>query len=1139
MPCALLKLVNTLLDFSRIEAGRIQASYEPTDIATLTCEIASSFRSLVERAGLTFTLDCPPLAEPVFVDREMWEKILLNLVSNAFKFTFEGEVCVRVEADSRVARLVVRDSGTGIDAKHLPHIFERFYRVEGARGRTYEGTGIGLALVHELATLHGGDVSVESEVGKGTTFTVTVPLGSAHLPPEGIRATRTLASTAVGATTFVEEAAGWIDETWQEPADAAFAETARDDGTRSMRLLVADDNADMRAYLARLLRPLGAVELVSDGQEALEAVRRRVPDVVVSDVMMPGLDGFGLVRALREDPRTTTLPIVLLSARAGEESRVEGASLGADDYVVKPFSARELVARVGAQLQLARQRREHAAALRESDERFRRIARTGRIGLFEWNSSRNTSFWSPEHYDILGFEPGAPVSWERWLEGVHPADRQRVTDNAAGLLERARAAGQVRGHEDEYRFVRPDGSVAWIASDVSVDMVDGEAVVRGAIRDISERKEAEGELRESEARLGLTLRASGVGTFEVDVTTGVGRWNAVEYELLGLEPGDAPPNPETFFRYVHPHDEVELRARWEEATRTGRFDAEFRVVRADGQERWLAGKGQFAFAETGDPGGTGRRPLRFLGVNFDITDRKRAEEALQESQRVHRSIGESIDYGVWICAPDGRNLYASESFLKLVGITQEQCSNFGWGNVLHPDDAERTIAAWKECVSTEGRWDIEHRFRGVDGNWHPILARGVPVRNEKGEITCWAGINLDIGALKDAEQALRVSEQETRSLNDRLVESDRRKDEFIAVLSHELRNPLAPIRYALPLLSEERLGEGGTRAVAVIDRQVAHLTRLVDDLLDVSRITAGKIELRPERVTLSAVLSAAVEAASPAIAVAQHSLEVSIPDAPIWLSVDAARVSQAVTNLLNNSAKYTPKGGRIRLVATADEGHAVIRVLDNGVGIAADNLPAVFEMFHQGSGGRRSQGGLGVGLALTKRLVELQGGTVEAHSAGEKKGAEFMIRLPLAVTARPAVQRQAPAPSGTRTCLRVLVVDDNVDFVDILALVLETDGHQVRKAFDGPSAVSAALEFQPHVILLDVGMPGMSGMEVASQLRRHGELAGARIVALTGWGQAEDRRRTAEAGFDEHLTKPADPRQIQRILDKVAQSLKE
>jgi len=282
-------------------------------------------------------------------------------------------------------------------------------------------------------------------------------------------------------------------------------------------------------------------------------------------------------------------------------------------------------------------------------------------------------------------------------------------------------------------------------------------------------------------------------------------------------------------------------------------------------------------------------------------------------------------------------------------------------------------------------------------------------------------------------------------------------------------------------------------------------------------------------------VSTAVEAASPAIAAARHSLEIAVPDHPIWLHVDPARISQALTNLLNNSAKYTPQGGRIRLEAAADEASVTIRVIDNGIGLDREALATVFEMFRQAGDRNGTEGGLGIGLTLARQLVEMHGGSIEAHSEGEGQGAEFAIRLPLAATTAPRKEQQpSPASDGQPARLKVLVVDDNADLVEMLSMVVEAAGHHVRKAFDGRSGISAALEYQPDLILLDVGMPDMHGTEVAKELRRHREVAGARIVALTGWGQAEDRQRTADAGFDDHLTKPADPGQIQRILEEVA-----
>ncbi len=415
----LLKLVNTLLDFSRVEAGRIEASYQPTDLSALTADLAANFRSACERAGLDLVIDCPPLEEPVFVDSDMWEKIVLNLLSNAFKFTFRGgiEVTVRRADEIRLpsspreggglhppygahAALTVRDTGAGIPANELTRIFERFRRIEGQKSRSHEGSGIGLALVQELVKLHGGEISAASDgEGRGAAFTVRIPLGKDHLPKERIGAARGRASTAVRAEAFVEEALRWLPETSSpaaagevsaEPTEGGGAQcpnshapsgprlTARPTSPahageeKQARILFADDNADMRDYVRRLLGDRWRVDVTADGEAALAAVRRDPPDLLLTDAMMPGLDGFALLNAVRGDAALADLPVIILSARAGEEAKIEGLEAGADDYIVKPFAAKELEARVAAALELARVRRESVERIRESDARERR-----------------------------------------------------------------------------------------------------------------------------------------------------------------------------------------------------------------------------------------------------------------------------------------------------------------------------------------------------------------------------------------------------------------------------------------------------------------------------------------------------------------------------------------------------------------------------------------------------------------------------------------------------------------------------------------------------------------------------------------------------------------------------------------------
>ncbi|HJT07100.1 MAG TPA: ATP-binding protein [Stellaceae bacterium] len=407
----LLKLVNTLLDFSRIEAGRVQAAYEAVDLSAYTMELASTFRSAMERAGLRYVVDTASLPAPAYVDRDMWEKIVLNLISNAFKYTLEGEVTVMLRAatDGSAAQLTVSDTGVGVPAQEVPRLFERFHRVEGQRGRTQEGTGIGLALVQELAKLHGGSVTAASTLGRGTSFTVSIPLGKAHLPADRIGAARTAPSTGVRADAFVGEALRWlpggdaseftIDKELLGPGSAA--------GPEHSFVLLADDNVDMRDYVRRLLAPRYDVEAVADGQAALEAARKRRPDLVLTDVMMPRLDGFGLLRGLRGDADLRDVPVVLLSARAGEEAKVEGLEAGADDYLTKPFSARELLARVSTNLELARARRRAADILREETRRLETLNRTGAALAAELNLDRLVQMVTDAAVELTGAKFGA------------------------------------------------------------------------------------------------------------------------------------------------------------------------------------------------------------------------------------------------------------------------------------------------------------------------------------------------------------------------------------------------------------------------------------------------------------------------------------------------------------------------------------------------------------------------------------------------------------------------------------------------------------------------------------------------------------------------------------------------------------
>jgi len=848
----LLRLVNTLLDFARIEAGRAQASYQPTDLCVLTAELASNFRSACERVGISLVVNCPQLPEPIYVDREMWEKIVLNLLSNAFKFTFEGEIAIRIRDAGSGIDLAVSDTGTGIPPDELPRMFERFHRVENARGRSHEGSGIGLALVSELVKLHGGSIAVDSALGQGTTFLVRIPKGTAHLPAERLRASTASAAAASprGAEAYVAEALEWLPDVPQTLAP-------RQD---LPRVLLADDNADLREYARRLLSEQYQVHVVADGQAAFEAARELRPDLIISDVMMPRLDGFGLIREVRADPQLRATPIILLSARAGEESRIEGLDRGADDYLVKPFSARELLVRAGT-----------------------------------------------------------------------------------------------------------------------------------LIRSAELRRRAE----EARAQFETLLNAAPLGVMLVDEDFRIAAVNPIALPLIG------------------------------ESDLIGRdFDSLLRTVWSSADAEEITRRFRHTL-QTGEP---------HVVPEF-------------VARRKDRQVMEYYEWQVSrIPLPDGRS-----------------------GVVCYFRDISRTI-----------------------------LAR----------------------------EALR--------------EADSRKDEFLATLSHELRNPLAPLRSSLEVI--KRVASAPPNAAAaleIMDRQMSHLVRLVDDLLEVSRITRGQVELRREQVRLDAAIHGAIETSEPVIRAGNHRLIVSFPDEPLLLDADPVRLAQIFGNLLNNAAKYSEKGGRIEITARRDGEEALVTIRDSGDGIAPEQVPKLFEIFTRGErSARRNQSGLGIGLALVRRLTEMHGGRVEASSEGVGKGSTFSVRLPLNVRQAAAPKARGREHSSIEE-LSVLVVDDNKDAAESLAMLLRTAGAEVRVAHDGPTALEEFERCESHVVLLDIGMPDMDGCEVARRLREISRPDRVALVALTGWGQDEDRRRVREAGFDHHLVKPVDLASLQALLTSLARAQSE
>lgn len=850
----LLKMVNALLDFSRIEAGRMEATYLPTALDTFTTGLASMFESAVNRLELEYRIQIDSLGEPIYVDPTMWEKIVLNLISNALKFTFEGYIEVRLTLQDDKVVFSVEDSGSGIPADQLPHLFKRFHRVEGARSRTHEGSGIGLALVQDLVALHGGTVSVQSELEEGTTFTVSIPRGTSHLPFDRVQESEQLdLPSSRDIRAYVDEALLFTDDD-RESEDPASTEQDLP------VVLLAEDNADMRDYIGKVLAGRLQVRTASDGLKAWNAIQERQPDLLLTDVMMPGMNGFELLQAVRSQDSYQALPVIMLSARAGEEARAEGLEAGADDYLVKPFSARELLARVEGNLALGRVRR--------------------------------TLFRERSAYALVFQQAPIPIA-------------------------------VLRGQNLIFELANP----AY------------EAVVGRS------------------AFVGKTLMEA-----------------LPELEGQGFE--------ELLLQVMHSGREHVAN------------EAPVRLARGP--------KGEF-------------------------------EQA----------------YFTYIYAP---------------------------------------------------------------------LIDGDPLQEPR--VVCIAN---DVTAQVNARSVTERLASEAQAAN-------RAKDEFLAMLGHELRNPLSPILTAIELL---RMRGRSTRELDILQRQVGNLVRLVDDLLDVSRIAQGKVSLDKQVTEIFPLILSALETASPLFEERGQVVVSEVPRQGLAVYVDPGRIVQVVSNLLTNAAKYSGAGTTVKVVASAVDSSVQLVVEDQGAGIEQEMLDRVFELFTQRSQTiDRSLGGLGLGLSIVKSMVSLHGGSVRAESEGLGKGSRFVVELPAAPTALSTAsgseKSSTESSAGIPGLMNILIVDDNRDAARTLALVLEARGHTVRTAHDGPSALKIVADFPADVAFLDIGLPVMNGYELAGKMREMSPST--HLVAVTGYGQEEDRRRSKEAGFSHHLVKPVAMDEIRQFL---------
>ncbi|MCF3570017.1 response regulator [Planktothrix agardhii 1806] len=1031
----LLKLVNTLVDFSSIEAERIQAVYEPTDLATLTIELVSMFRSSIERAGIHLIIDCPPLPEPVYIDREVWEKIVMNLFSNALKFTFKSEIILSLRWVTNGIELEVQDTGI-TTATYLDEV-------------------------------------------KSWSAETNVVVQVQQMPPP------------------------------QLPLP---------------QILLVDDNPDLCNYIQRLLSQKYQIKSVNSGLAALESIREQKPDLVITDVIMPELNGLELLQILRHDPDTQRIPIILLSARAEENARIEGLEAKADDYLIKPFSARELLARVQSILEMTQLRQE--ATIREQ-ELINTKARVTDI-----LESITDGFLSLDHQWRLTYVNGASERLSgKTREELLGGNFWDIYSHLMGFEgeEKLRQVIQTQVADNFETCLAQDN--LWY----EVHVYPYEKGLAIYWRDITKRKQAEITLLKSEERLRVALKSAPITLFNQDQAL---RYTWVHNPTLNQSDQEIIDN--TDFELFPEAGVARLTQLKRRVLETGIGTREEVPIFADGQ--------QYCFDLTIEPLHNPNHEI--IGITcaaVDISDYKRIELALRQSEAQARArteelktFMETVPAAVWIahdpqCHQMTANWAAHELVQlasgSLVTATPEDGSYpFEFKIQRQGQDIPPEDLPMQQAGRTGENIESEFEFVFENGEVRYIYGRAVPLRDEAGEIRGVIGAFLDVSDRKRVEQEreqLLIREQAAR---EQAEMTNRIKDEFLTVLSHELRSPLNPILGWTKLLQTRKFDSQGTaQALETIERNAKLQTQLIEDLLDISRMLRGNMVLHKQPVNLITIITSVIETFK--LAAEAKGIQVRFEIAQnsgfssllIYVLGDETRLQQIIWNLLSNGIKFTTPGGIVEIYLKSGEDHVQIQVKDTGIGINPQFLPYVFDYFRQQDGtNTRKFGGLGLGLAIVRHLTELHGGTVSANSLGENLGAAFSVQLPLMKSVETchgtSVQPQNPEINSINlTGLRVLAIDDQAETRTLIGSILTQAGAQVKMASSAQEALLMIQEFSPDVLVSDIAMPDMEVYIFRDEVRNTSSIP---VIGLTTNPEETNASLTRDTRFQIHLAKP-------------------
>jgi PAS domain S-box-containing protein len=974
------KLVNTLLEFSRIEAGRMEAHFQLVDIAALTADFVSTFRSAVEKVGMELQMECAEITDSVYVDVDMWEKIVLNLVSNAFKYSHQGKIIVKVEQLDTDVEISVSDTGIGIAPDQLDKLFDRFQRVENSGGRSHEGSGIGLALVRELVKLHQGTIQAASEPGKGSVFTVSIPTGKSHLPPEKVSEGPFMATNA-NSVAYKHEADQWAfdkPDSLKQTLSGQILQLVQGD-SKKYHVLLADDNPDMRDYLERLLSEMFVVTTARDGEDAYNKMVQHKPDILVSDIMMPKLDGFGLLEKVRQHPDLRVTPVIFLSAQAGEEAKVDGLNAGADDYLVKPFSSKELLVRVSNLIRINQVRR-------QTEQQF--------YQLFLQAPALINTFKGPDHVYELFHPRNKEIFGNVDFTGMKLADAlpNMEEQGIIGLLDKVYHEGiTVEQHERLVTFVSSNGKKEErYLNFIYQPWYDLKNNIQGVLNfaiDVTTQVLAQKSIEKSEQNLKAIITQAPVpmcifrgADFVVDVA------NAKMLEFWGKSSGDVISKPVfeglpeasgqgfeellmNVFSTGKAYSALEMPVM---LPRNGSIElvyVNFVYEALRESDGWISG---------------------VMAVAIEVTEQVIARKEMEAAEEKARLAIESAELGTYHIDMASGEATTSERFNLIWGTPPGS----SWEELLariHPDDHDLRSDAQREAA-VSGQLHYEARILWTDQTVHWVRVNGRVLFGTQGTPSYILGVIQDISEQKRFASELRSQVQQRTQ---QLSRSNQDLQQFAHVASHDLKEPVRKIKVFSGRLEKEFAGQLPEKArtfISKIQGAADRMNLMIEGVLTYSSMNAN--EQPVQSVNIEKIIAEIQEDME--ILIAEKQAVISVLNVPV---VEGATVLiyQLFYNLINNALKFSKAGEPVLISISADadptdQNFTRIVVSDNGIGFKQESAQKVFETFIRLNAKDEFEG-TGLGLSLCKKIVERHGGSIIAQSA-PNLGATFILTLP-------------------------------------------------------------------------------------------------------------------------------------------------